>query len=133
MTQYGSSQGRYAPNATRASGGRQYEERPPRRETPDTAEIVSYVMLPGRQTKAFQIFDHPKVNDDGVADCIIFTKDGVYIPLDHHLSTVPIEIVVRAADIPAVRPPRRKGRPAAKTTRKPTAAAKTPAARKVKA
>lgn len=133
---YGSSRGTYHRNATHAGNGTQ-EPRPERKESPETTEIVSHVLLPtGRQTARFQIFEHQDVGADGLADCVIFTKNGLYIPLDHYLSTVPIEVVIRPA---AVKPPtpRRKGRPAAKSTtakvpaakstgRKPAAGAKAP-------
>lgn len=130
MTTYGSSRGNYHPNATHARTG-QYEPRPERVETPDTPEIVSFTLLPtGRQTPKFQIFDHPPLNAEGKADCIILTKNGIYIPRDHYLATVPIEIVVRAAPQAAKPRTRVKGKPAAKTTAtKTTTARKAPAAK----
>ncbi len=135
---YGSQQGRYHPNAARASGGT-FEPPPERVEVPDTPDIVSFVLTPtGRRTKAFQIFDHPPVNTDGKADCIIFTKNGLYLPLEHYLSTVPVVVTISAAPVAPAKRPRPKGKPAAKTTaaRKPaaktTAAAKTPARRAAK-
>lgn len=132
---YGSRQGRYAPGATRASEGRfPREQQPERKESPDTSEIVSNVLLPtGRQTQRFQIMDHQILDGDGLADCIIFTKDGIYVPKDHYLSTVPVEVVIRAAQVTPAKRPRPKSRPAASKSapaRKPAAAAKTTVAAK---
>jgi hypothetical protein len=127
---YGSPNGRYHPNATRARSNT-YEPRPERVDVPDSPEIVSFTLHPtGRQTKAFQIFEHPPVNDDGKADCIILTKDGIYIPLEHYLSTVPIQIVVRAAPNQPTKRTRVKGKPAAKKPAAKTTTSRAPAATK---
>ena len=104
--QYGSSGGKYHPDATRASAGRfkgnPEKERKPAPETPEIVVRLNVVRWDNgdpRRTKNFGIFD---ADDD---ECIIINRAGLYVPRGHPLGEADaVEIVIRKA--PAVRKPR---------------------------